>query len=115
LGISQIGGFAAVYRLKNRFDRFSVPTYDAVMTAKEPLDKQPSATPSVTPAVASPVTPATASSIRTVTPKAESEYDKMIREKQEFQMDDCCGGYQSRYDYKPRSVSKPADTPPLKK
>jgi len=85
------------------------------MTAKEPPDKQPAVTPSVTPAVASPVTPATASSIRTVTPKAESEYDRMIWAKQESQMDDCCGGYQSRYDYKPHPASKTADTSPPKK
>ena len=48
----------------------------------------------------------------TITPKAESDYDKMIRTKQESQREDscpCCGGSQSRYDYKPGSVSKPAD------
>ena len=77
------------------------------MTAKEPLEKQPSATPSVTP-TAMP-------SIRTITPKAESDYDRMLREKQESQMEDCCGGYQPRYDYKPRPASKPSDTPLPKK
>lgn len=55
------------------------------MTAKEPLDKQPAV----------------------ITPKEESEYDRMIRERMEAQMDGCCegGGYKPRYDYKPRPTA----------
>jgi hypothetical protein len=71
------------------------------MTGKETSDK-PSTAPS---------------GIKKITPKEESDYDRMIREKQESQMDGCCGGmgYRPHYDYKPRPVSKTADTTTPKK
>ena len=53
----------------------------------------------------------------TIVPKEESPYDKMIREKQEAQLEGCCdGGWQSRHDYKPRATtpaSAPAEPPTL--
>ena len=48
-----------------------------------------------------------------IIPKEESEYDRMIREKQEAQMDSCCEGYSpyDQYGYKPRPKSPSQDYP----
>jgi len=61
------------------------------MDAKELTDKKATATP-------------TATSGSKIIPKEESEYDKMIREKQEALMEGCCDGtgYRPKYDYSAR-------------
>jgi hypothetical protein len=49
--------------------------------------------------------PMAAPEYKTITPKAETEYDKKIQEEQEKRMADCCGEGRQRYDhygYKPR-------------
>jgi hypothetical protein len=67
------------------------------MDTQELAKKQPMATPGFT----------------IITPKEESEYDKMIREKQEARLDGCCDGYSpyDQYGYKPRHNSPPQDLP----
>jgi hypothetical protein len=58
-------------------------------------------------------TPMASPGFTVITPKEETEYDKMIREKQEAQLEGCCeGGWQSRYDYAPRPTTPVADTAP---
>ena len=58
----------------------------------------------------------------TITPKEESNYDRMIRERQEALLNGCCEGYSpyDLYGYKPRprnpeSVPEPQDTPETEK
>jgi hypothetical protein len=51
---------------------------------------------------------------KTITPKAETEYDKKIQEEQEKQLMDCCGEGRRAYDhygYKPRSKNPTQDSP----
>ena len=49
----------------------------------------------------------------TVTPKEESDYDRMIQEKQAAQMEGCCDGYSpyDQYGYKPRPKTPSQDAP----
>ena len=55
----------------------------------------------------------TTTNFTTITPKEESAYDRMIREKQEAQLEGCCeGGWLPRSDYKPRPASAPTENPP---
>ena len=49
----------------------------------------------------------------TIIPKEESDYDRMIRKKQEAQLDGCCEGYSpyDHYGYKPRPNTTSQDSP----
>jgi len=71
--------------------------------------------------------PMAAPGFTTLTPKAETDYDKKIQEEQDKQMRDCCGegtrrhGY-DQYGYRPRSQnpeptpdSEPQPAPPTDK